>query len=171
MEESRETLSKGNLPVMSGRKAALVVADEALQEKLVRLIQQTSAQQRLVFRARIVLAAMQGHSNTEIARQLSVNLSSVSKWRGRWADNQRLPLTEMPLEKRLTDAPRPGKPAQIGPEALCKIMAIACQPPQQCGRPITQWTARELADEAIAQAIVPTISPRHVGRFLKAGRP
>ena len=156
---------------MPGRKAALVVADEALQEKLVRLIQQSSAQQRLVFRARIVLAAMQGHSNTEIAAQLRANLSSVSKWRSRWAEAQNLTLTEMPLEKRLYDAPRPGKPAQIGPEALCKIMAIACQPPKQCGRPITHWTRRELADEAVAQAIVPTISPRHVGRFLKAGRP
>jgi putative transposase len=156
---------------MPGRKAAFVIADEVLQEKLARLIQQTSAQQRLVFRARIVLAAMQGSSNTQIAAQLSVNLSSVSKWRGRWADTQRLSLTEMPLERRLTDAPRPGKPAQIGPEALCKIMAIACQPPQQCGRPITHWTRRELAQEAIHQAIVPTISPRHVGRFLKAGRP
>ena len=156
---------------MPGRKAALVVADQALQDKLVRLIHQSSAQQRLVFRARIVLEAMQGHSNTQIAAQLNVNLSSVSKWRGRWADTQTLPLTEMPLENRLHDAPRPGKPAQIGPEALCQIMAIACQPPEQCGRPITQWTARELADEALAQAIVPTISPRHVGRFLKASRP
>jgi len=156
---------------MPGRRAVLVVADEALQEKLVRLIHQSSAQQRLVFRARIVLAAMQGQNNTEIAAQLRVNLSSVSKWRSRWADTQRLPLTEMPLEKRLHDAPRPGKPAQIGPEALCQIMALACQPPEQCGRPITHWTRRELADEAIQQAIVPTISPRHVGRFLKAGRP
>jgi len=156
---------------MPGQKAALLVADEVLQEKLVRLIHQSSAQQRLVFRARIVLAAMQGHDNTQIAAQLGANRSSVSKWRGRWADTQNLPLTEMALEKRLNDAPRPGKPAQIGPEALCQIMALACQPPEQCGRPITHWTRRELADEAIAQAIVPTISPRHVGRFLKAGRP
>jgi putative transposase len=46
-------------------------------------------------------------------------------------------------------------------------MALACQPPENFARPITHWTERELADEAIQQGIVPTISPRQVGRFLK----
>jgi transposase-like protein len=37
----------------------------------------------------------------------------------------------------------------------------------ECGRPVTHWTPRELADEAVKRKIVSSISPRHVGRFLK----
>jgi hypothetical protein len=33
-------------------------------------------------------------------------------------------------------------------------------------RPISHWTPRELADEAIQRQILTRISPRHVGRFL-----
>ena len=44
------------------------------------------------------------------------------------------------------DAPRPGAPGKISAEAYCQIMAIACQPPENFGRPITHWTERELAD-------------------------
>ena len=37
--------------------------------------------------------------------------------------------------------------------------------------PISQWTQREIADEAIRRGLVPKISQRSVGRFLKRGRP
>jgi putative transposase len=50
-------------------------------------------------------------------------------------------------------------------------MAIACEPPERSGRPISHWTPREIAAEAIKRDIVDTISERHVGRFLKSGRP
>jgi putative transposase len=49
-------------------------------------------------------------------------------------------------------------------------MALACEPPEASGRPISQWTPRELADEAIKRGMVETISERHVGRFLTSGR-
>jgi len=49
-------------------------------------------------------------------------------------------------------------------------MALACEPPEHSERPISHWTPRELAAEAIKRGIVETISERHVGRFLKAGR-
>jgi hypothetical protein len=48
---------------------------------------------------------------------------------------------------------------------------VACEPPEESGRPIDHWTSRESADEARKRRIVPAISPRRVGRFLKAGRP
>jgi hypothetical protein len=50
-------------------------------------------------------------------------------------------------------------------------MAIACEPPESSGRPISHWTPGEIAAEAIKRGIVETISERHVGRFLKSGRP
>lgn len=45
-------------------------------------------------------------------------------------------------------------------------MALACESPEDSGRPISHWTPRELADETIKRGIVKTISPRHLGRFL-----
>jgi hypothetical protein len=69
----------------------------------------------------------------------------------------------------LADAPRPGGPATFTPEQLCQIMAVACEPPGDSGRPISQWTPRELADEASKRGIVARISARTVGRFLVSG--
>ena len=149
------------------RRPTPVQADEAMQQELVRLIHRASAQQRLVFRAHIILAAIQGLDNRSIARKFGIHVCSASKWRQRWIATQHIPLSELPLEARLEDAPRPGTPAKIGAEAYCQIMALACQPPENLGRPMTHWTPRELADEAILQGIVATISPRQVGRFLK----
>jgi putative transposase len=46
---------------------------------------------------------------------------------------------------------------------------VACEPPKMAGRPVTHWTPRELAEEMIKPGVVPSISARHVGRFLKDG--
>ena len=73
------------------------------------------------------------------------------------------------MEERLTDAPRSGAPARITAEQVCQIVALACEAPGQSGRPISQWTGREVADEVVARGIVPAISPRHAGRLLKKG--
>jgi putative transposase len=43
---------------------------------------------------------------------------------------------------------------------------VACEDPQESGRPVTHWTPRELAEEVIKRGIVTSISPRSVGRFL-----
>src|SRR4029453_1058112 len=64
----------------------------------------TSAQ-ALALRSRIVLAAAEGPNNTEIARELGVAVSSVRKWRNRFAEHR--------LDG-LTDEPRPGQPRKIG---------------------------------------------------------
>ena len=66
----------------------------------------------------------------------------------------------------LSDAPRPGAPASFTPEEIVKIVAVACEVPEESDRPITHWTARELADEVIKREIVASISARTVGRFL-----
>jgi hypothetical protein len=73
--------------------------------------------------------------------------------------------------ERVQDAPRPGAPATFSAEQWCQIIALACEPPEASGRPISHWTPRELADEACKRGIVERISERHVGRFLKSGRP
>ncbi|WP_330217256.1 helix-turn-helix domain-containing protein [Paenibacillus durus] len=52
-------------------------------------------------------------------------------------------------------------------EQVVQIVAIACEDPKDCGRPISHWTPREVRDEAVKRGIVPAISVTQVGRFLK----
>jgi transposase len=144
--------------------------EEPLQSELEALVRRHNTPQQIALRAQIVLLAHQGKNNHDIARKLGISFQTARHWRDRWRELQDVPATEMTAYKRLADAPRPGAPATVSPEAYCQIMSLACQPPENFGRPITHWSARELADEAILQGIVPTISPRQVGRFLKGGR-
>jgi len=54
------------------------------------------------------------------------------------------------IEDRLQDGPRPGAPSRITADQRCQIEALACEKPEKAGRPISQWTAREIADEMMA---------------------
>ena len=62
----------------------------------------------MVLRAHIVLAAAQGSSNAQIARDLHVNIDTVRLWRDRWAGWQGIDLETLSVSKRLQDASRPG---------------------------------------------------------------
>lgn len=152
---------------MRGRRPLALCLEEAFQHELEALVRRHTTPQQIVLRARIILLAHQEQNNQQIAQQLGIGVDMARHWRGRWIALQDIPLSECSVSARLADAPRPGAPAKISAEAYCQIMALACQPPDTFGRPITQWTQRELADEASQQQIVETISPRQVGRFLK----
>ncbi|MHC5716927.1 MAG: hypothetical protein ACYTX0_33610 [Nostoc sp.] len=52
-------------------------------------------------------------------------------------------------------------------EQVVELFALACSKPEDYGRPISDWTARELAEEIEKQGIIDSISPRHVGRLLE----
>src|SRR5262249_35464744 len=136
--------------------------------------------QREVLRAKIVLALAERTPHQAVARRLGVNRETVQIWRARWqAAWERLTAAEGPAEDKalqtliretLDDEPRRGRPATFTAEQICHIVAVACEEPEQCGRPVTHWTPAELADEVIKREIVAQISPRSVGRFLKGGR-
>jgi len=69
----------------------------------------------------------------------------------------------------LGDLPRAGCGGKFTAEQIAQILAVACEPPEKSGRPVTHWTSRELTDEVVQRGIVPSISVRQVGRFLKGG--
>ena len=71
---------------------------------------------------------------------------------------QSISYDDLSLEDRLQDGPRPGAPARITADQRCQIEALACEKPEKSGRPITQWTAREIADEVMKRKIVESIS-------------
>jgi putative transposase len=147
---------------------------------LQQIIRRSKSPQSQVTRAKIVLAGREyGRRNTEIARELKINSQTVSTWRGRWLEaTERLAEVEETSDKRaleqaieetLMDEARSGTPPTFSAEQICQIIAVACEEPKLSGRPITEWTPRELADEVIKREIVRSISASQVGRFLKRG--
>ena len=153
--------------------------NEAEQGILQRLADSGKSEQRLALRARIILTLAQGLPVLTTAQKLRTTPQTVRKWRDRYLEAAaRLAETQkqkdQPLQpsilELLRDAPRSGKPATFTLEQITQIVALSCEPPQESGRPISQWTQRELADEAEKRGLVETISHRSVGRFLKRSR-
>lgn len=154
---------------MRGPKPPKVELSEDEERALRELVRRHSTPQQIALRARFVLAAAEGANNAEISRQFGVDVDSVRRWRIRWLEFQHVRLEDLPVEDRLRDAPRSGAPRRITDEQVCQIMALACELPETSGRPISQWTARELADEIKRRGIVEQISDRHAARLLKRG--
>lgn len=150
------------------------------QEMLQRLVHRATCPQRLVRRGKIILLAAAGASNTKITQDLHIDHETVRLWRERWlaaeARLQAIEATGLPkllreaIEVLLTDEQRPGAPGTFTFEQFMQIMALACEKPTSLDVPVSTWTPRELADEAVKRGIVPTISSRTVERFLKGER-
>lgn len=151
------------------KRATAVVLSKKEQEGLLQITKRHRSEQQVVLRARIVLAAAQGSSNAQIARELGINVDTVRLWRDRWVGLRGIDLETLSLAERLQDAPRPGVKPKFSTEQRCQMAALACEAPATAGRPISRWTGREIADELKARGIVEQISPRHAARLLKKG--
>lgn len=163
---------------MSGPAAQSITVTPPQQAALHQIVRRHSSPQALVRRAQIILAAASGEQNDVLARRLGCTRKTIRTWRSRWAAAEaQLAITEsdparlgVQIETILADAPRPGRPDTFTAEQLVHIVALACSLPADAGRPVEAWTPRELADEAVKQGIVSSISPRSIERFLKSGR-
>ena len=154
---------------MRGPKPLVIELTDIERRGLEALARRHTTPQQVAVRARIILAAADGRNNAQIARDLAVGVEVARLWRGRWRELQAVDLADLSVAQRLADAPRSGAPARLSAAQVCQIVALACAAPATTGRPISQWTAREIADEIIQRGIVATISPRHAGRLLKKG--
>jgi transposase len=111
-----------------------------------------------------------------IARETGLARKQVGLWRRRWQQSfdalvaiecrETQAALRRAIEDVLSDAPRSGSTGTFTAEQVTQILAVACEPPEQSGRPIDRWTARELADEVVRRQIVPCISVSQVGRYL-----
>jgi putative transposase len=155
---------------MPGPKPAEIVLTEEERSQLQRLVRARTTSQQLAMRARVVLLAAEGLSTAEVARRLHLHIDTAREWRSRWRATAGSSLAERSLAERFSDAPKSGRPARITPKQICQIIRLACEIPADSDCPISQWSARELADEIMRQGIVDRISPRHAGRLLKSGR-
>ena len=86
----------------------------------------------LAQRARIVLLAAEGVSNTGIADKVGVTRQTVIGWRGRYEDRGL---------KGLQDEARSGRPRQVDHRAV--VAATLKPPPKKLG--VTHWSSRLLA--------------------------
>lgn len=152
---------------MPNPKATEVNLSEEERTSLEQLVRRHNVGQQIALRARIILAAGQGQTNSSIARDLKVSINTGQRWRNRFAKAQTISYDDLSLEDRLQDGPRPGAPSRITADQRCKIEALACETPENSERPISQWTAREIADEVLKRKIVERISARHAARLLK----
>src|ERR1043166_3825959 len=150
---------------MPGPQPPAVPLSEAERQALHTLIRAHKTPPPLEFRPHVILLLAWGLTAPDVARRLGTTRTTVRRWRRHWLTRPGCAAPE-----RLQDAPRPGAPTTFSAEQWCQIIALACEPPEASGRPLSHWTPRELADEACKRGIVATISKRHVGRFLKSGR-
>lgn len=158
-------------------KAAKIVITERQQQILRTFRDAVTAPSHLRQRAAVVLAAFDGARNEEIAGEVGLGRRQVGRWRRRWATAW-ADLTELEcretradlrraIEATLSDEPRPGAPGKFTPEQVTQILAVACEPPEKSGRPITHWTGHELADEVVKRGLVAAISTTQVHRYLR----
>jgi transposase len=89
----------------------------------------------LALRARIVLAAADGGSNSVVAQRIGVDRGTVRKWRNRF------------LEQRcegLLDEPRPGRPRTVDDAAIEALITTTLE---TTPKDATHWSTRSMAEQ------------------------
>lgn len=162
---------------MSG-KAAKIMLTEKQQAILQQIANSATSTVQHARRARVILEAFRGKLNGGISAIVGLDRVQVGLWRRRWADSSaalvaiecretHAQLTRT-IQQVLSDAPRSGGPCTFTAEQVTQILAVACEPPENCGRPINRWTHRELTEEVVLRGIVPSISQSQIGSYLQA---
>jgi transposase len=154
---------------MPGPEPEPIELSDQVRQDLEKLAARHTTGQQKAQRARIILTAAEGKNNAEIGREVKQSIDMVRLWRRRWLELAGIGLDDLSVEERLDDLPRPGAPSRLSADQVSQIEQMACAAPDKAGRPISQWTGREIADEMIKRGIVETISPRQATRLLKKG--
>ncbi len=123
------------------RPAGAIELTEEEDRTLRTVVRTPSASQQQAIRARIVLRAAEGVTNTQIAREVGVSLPTVGLWRRNFCDRR--------LEG-LVDAPRAGRPREIDDDEVQRVLATTLEPAPDG---TTHWSVRRLA---AATGIAPT---------------
>src|SRR6516225_9463652 len=102
------------------RHAAELERSTEDRASLVALSKSGTAEARVVERARIILACLEGKEIQQVARELKVSVPSVSKWRQRFA---------LWGVRGLHDRARPGKPVKYDAAFRNRVLALLEQTP------------------------------------------
>ena len=123
-------------------------ADRVALEALTRA---GSTPQKVALRARIVLGAAAGQSNSEVARTLDTSRPTVLLWRARYADAG--------VPGLLRDAPRPGRRRRISADQVQQLVEATLH---TTPRAATHWSTRTMARaQGVSQTTVRRIWRAH----------
>lgn len=161
-------------------KTEIVFLTDKQKAILQQIASQSSSTVKLAKRAEVVLAATSTRVNSKISEQVGIDRKQVKVWRERWinfapgllnAEKEGVgedKLQEMVIEL-LSDKSRPGMPNVFSEEQVSQILALAKESPghHEIMELPEYRENKQVADEAVRLGIVPNISPRSVGRFLK----
>jgi transposase len=126
--------------------AVEVVLSEQEREQLESWSRRGKSAQALAQRSRIVLAAAEGLKNTEISERLSLDHTTVRKWRTRFARDR--------LDG-LLDEPRPGRPRTISDAQVEEVLVKTLE---STPKDATHWSTRSMASEVgLSQSAVSRI--------------
>ena len=161
---------------MSG-KAAKIKLTELMYEILMELANSRTVGNSVVQRANVILMGFEKATNETISPWVGLCVKTVGLWRRRWRASYfallRMQFAESKAQFRrsailcLSDAPRSGTPGKFTAEQIVGLISIACEPPENSGRPVTTWTGSELADECRKRNLVDSISASHVNCILR----
>jgi len=131
------------MPMTIGRPKTELVLSAEEHAQLSALAASRALPHALVARAKLVLWAAQGESNTAIAERLGWSLPTVGKWRGRFVAQRMV---------GLHDELRPGRPRSYGDERVAGLInRVLRSKPKNA----THWSVRSVAEEtAISKSTV-----------------
>ena len=113
-----------------------------------------------VRRAKMVLAIAAGERRCSVAARLECDEATVWRTCERFRQDG---LTSLFSDGRHGHS---GHPQQISPVQRAQIVELACLEPIAKGLHITHWSSEDLAHQAVADKIIPTVSPATVRRIL-----
>ena len=130
------------------RKAAIVECDEATRARLQKIANSRTIEARLVQRAKLVLACIDGHSLQYIVEEYGVQVATIIKWRDRFKKTG---------INSLDDEKRSGKPKTYTQEFEKSVLQLLEETPPDG---LATWDGPSLANRL-------NVSPDAVWRFLK----
>jgi transposase len=116
-----------------GPVAAQIVLTDDERAELEGWVRRRTSAAGLALRAKIVLAAAEGGSNTELALRLGVNRGTIRKWRNRFGESRC---------DGLLDEPRPGRPRVVDD---AQIEALITKTLETAPPDATHWSTRSMA--------------------------
>jgi transposase len=116
-----------------GRPIAELELTAAEKRSLEQTVRRRSAGHGEVLRAKVILWAAEGWSNTQIVRRTHLSAPTVGKWRRRFLQNRTAGLSELP---------RSGAPRRVSDDQIQEVITATLESkPEQA----THWSTRQMA--------------------------
>ena len=162
------------------RKALQITISKRVEDLFISSIKKRNIESHYQKRMNIIYQSSHGKENQDIAKEMKCSPVTVRKWRKRWKtfeyviieleiglDNKTVNKVDLlyKIKEILSDLPRAGSSSRITNSEKDRLVALACESPQEQDLPFTVWTHKELAAQAKKMGI--NISSSYYGILLK----